>query len=50
MLYSGKRKFMGALILGVAAGAIASVAERVDAVLTGGNYTPLGYVNTNRGF
>ena len=37
---------MGALMLGVVAGAIASFAERVDASLTGGNYTPLGYVNT----
>lgn len=37
---------MAAVILGVAAGAIATVAERVDAMLTGGNYTPLGYINT----
>jgi len=37
---------MAAVILGVAGGSIASVAERVDAVLTGGNYTPLGYINT----
>jgi hypothetical protein len=37
---------MASVILGVAGGAIASVAERVDAVLTGGNYTPLGYINT----
>jgi hypothetical protein len=37
---------MGALMLGAVAGVIASLAERVDAVLTGGNYTPLGYVNT----
>lgn len=41
-----QRDLMASLILGVAAGAIASVAERVDAVLTGGNYTPLGYINT----
>lgn len=37
---------MAALILGVAAGVIASVAERVDTILTGGNATPLGYINT----
>jgi len=37
---------MAAVILGVAGGSIASFAERVDAVLTGGNYTPLGYINT----
>jgi len=40
------RNIMAALMLGVAAGAIASVAERVDFALTGGNYTPLGYINT----
>jgi len=33
-------------MLGVAAGALAMVLERVDAALTGGNYTPLGYINT----
>ncbi len=37
---------MAALIMGVAAGVIAMVAERVDAGLTGGNATPLGYINT----
>jgi len=37
---------MAALMLGVAAGAIASVTERVDAILTGGTATPLGYINT----
>jgi hypothetical protein len=41
-----RRDIMAALILGVAAGAIASIAERVDAVITGGNLTPLGYINT----
>jgi hypothetical protein len=39
-------EFVGALMLGVIAGVIASFAERVDAALTGGNYTPLGYINT----
>jgi len=41
-----KRRAAGALMLGIAAGALASIAERVDAALTGGNYTPLGYINT----
>jgi hypothetical protein len=45
-LGSGRGKLLGALMLGVAAGAIATLAERVDAALTGGNYTPFGYVNT----
>ena len=37
---------MAALILGVVAGVIATFAERADAALTGGNATPMGYVNT----
>jgi hypothetical protein len=37
---------MAALILGVAAGAIAIIAERVDAMATGGSATPMGYINT----
>lgn len=41
-----RREMMAALMLGVAAGAIASVTERVDFMLTGGNATPLGYINT----
>jgi hypothetical protein len=41
-----RRDMMAAVILGVAVGAIATAAERVDAILTGGNYTPLGYINT----
>jgi len=35
-----------ALVLGVVAGVVASFAERADAIITGGNATPLGYVNT----
>jgi hypothetical protein len=42
----GSRELMVASIFGVVAGVIASVTERVDAVVTGGNATPLGFVNT----
>jgi hypothetical protein len=35
-----------AIVFGVVAGVIASIAERADVVLTGGNATPLGFVNT----
>lgn len=37
---------MTTLILGVAAGAIAAMAERVDVIATGGSATPFGYINT----
>jgi hypothetical protein len=37
---------ISALLLGVAAGVIAAFAERADAIVTGGNATPLGYINT----
>lgn len=37
---------MIAMVLGVIAGVIASFAERADSALTGGNATPLGYINT----
>lgn len=37
---------MIAMVLGVVAGVIASFAERADFIITGGNATPLGYVNT----
>ena len=40
------RNAMIAMVLGVVAGVIASFAERADFVITGGNATPLGYVNT----
>ena len=34
------------MVLGVVAGVISSLAERADAIITGGNATPLGFVNT----
>jgi hypothetical protein len=37
---------ISALLLGVTAGVIATFAERADALMTGGNATPLGYINT----
>ncbi|XHH10523.1 MAG: hypothetical protein ACFCUE_07810 [Candidatus Bathyarchaeia archaeon] len=37
---------ISALILGATAGVIATFAERADALITGGNATPLGYINT----
>jgi hypothetical protein len=40
------RNRMAALLLGVVAGVIATLAERADALATGGNATPLGYINT----
>jgi hypothetical protein len=40
------RNNMAALLLGVVAGVIANFAERADALATGGNATPLGYINT----
>jgi hypothetical protein len=46
MRWVDRRKVTGALMLGVVAGVVASLAERVDAALTGGRFTPLGYVNT----
>jgi hypothetical protein len=41
-----RRQKLAALMLGVVAGVIAVFAERADAFMTGGNLTPLGYVNT----
>jgi hypothetical protein len=40
------RDAMIAMVLGVIAGVVASFAERADAALTGGNATPLGFINT----
>jgi hypothetical protein len=37
---------MTALIMGVIAGVLAIFAERADALATGGQATPLGYINT----
>jgi len=42
----GKKDVITAIMFGVVAGAITSIAERADAVLTGGSATPLGFVNT----
>ena len=42
----GSREMMAALIFGVIGGVIASLAERADAAVTGGNATPLGFINT----
>ena len=41
-----RRETITASILGVVGGLIASFAERADAIVTGGNATPLGFVNT----
>ena len=41
-----RRQTITAVTLGVVAGIIASFAERADAIITGGNATPLGFVNT----
>jgi len=35
-----------AIMFGVVAGVIAMMAERADAIITGGNATPLGFINT----
>ncbi len=40
------RDVMTSMAFGVAAGILASVLERIDAAVTGGNATPLGYSNT----
>ncbi|MDR0373470.1 MAG: hypothetical protein LBI79_07950 [Nitrososphaerota archaeon] len=40
------RNTMAALIMGVIAGVLAAFAERADAMATGGQATPLGYINT----
>lgn len=41
-----RREVTTAMALGVVAGVISSLAERADAIITGGNATPLGFVNT----
>ena len=40
------KEIMISSILGVVAGIIASIVERADSAITGGNATPLGFVNT----
>jgi hypothetical protein len=41
-----RRQFVTSVILGTTAGVIATLAERVDALATGGSATPFGYINT----
>ena len=45
-LLLNRKETLIALMFGVIAGVIASMAERADAIITGGNATPLGFVNT----
>lgn len=40
------RDVLTSMIFGVTAGVLASILERADALITGGNATPLGYSNT----
>ena len=40
------RERITAIMLGVVAGVIAMMAERADAIVTGGSATPLGFINT----
>jgi len=40
------REVLTSMIFGVTAGVLASILERADALITGGNATPLGYSNT----
>ena len=42
----GMRDVLTSMIFGVTAGVLASILERADALMTGGNATPLGYSNT----
>ena len=42
----GRKEVTTAMALRVVAGVISSIAERADAIITGGNATPLGFVNT----
>lgn len=42
----GMRDILTSMIFGVTAGVLASILERVDAVITGGSATPFGYSNT----
>jgi len=42
----GVRDLLTSAVFGVTAGVLASILERVDTVITGGNATPLGYSNT----
>ena len=42
----GMRDILTSTVFGVTAGVLASILERIDTVITGGNATPLGYSNT----
>ncbi len=42
----GMRDILTSMVFGVTAGVLASILERVDAAITGGNMTPFGYSNT----
>ena len=41
-----RKGMITAIMLGVVAGVIAMMAERADTIVTGGNATPLGFINT----
>ncbi|MGD0424956.1 MAG: hypothetical protein ABSA92_16095 [Candidatus Bathyarchaeia archaeon] len=45
-LKSRRKGMITAIMLGVVAGVIAMMAERADTIVTGGNATPLGFINT----
>jgi len=42
----GMREVLTSTVFGVTAGILASILERVDAAVTGGQFTPFGYSNT----
>ncbi|MEM2941806.1 MAG: hypothetical protein QXT81_00020 [Candidatus Bathyarchaeia archaeon] len=42
----GMHEILTSMIFGVVAGVLASILERADSMITGGNATPLGYSNT----
>jgi hypothetical protein len=42
----GLHDILTSVVFGVTAGVLASILERIDAMATGGNATPLGYSNT----
>ncbi len=46
LITNKRRNSMAALLMGVMGGVLAAFAERADALATGGNATPLGYINT----
>ena len=42
----GMHQILTSMVFGVTAGVLASMLERIDAAITGGQFTPLGYSNT----